>query len=159
MAIINKPIGNYSKRKYGLIDAIVIHYISAIYSNPPHPYDIDEIYEILTEWKGSYHYLINREGDIYQLVSEEHKAWHAGLSNLHGKRNVNEFSIGIAFMATPKASFTDHQYREGIKVCQDIRNRYKIPLNRIVGHEHIAPRRKLDPGPNFDWITFLDGIA
>ncbi len=152
------PIPHFSRR-HREIDAVVIHYISAIYSNPEKPYSVESIHQILLDYKVSYHYLVARNGDIYSLVPETKKAWHAGRSSLNGQQRVNDRSIGIAFINKPNDEYTHDALLSAVQIIKGARLHYPIPLNRIQGHDHIAPRRKKDPGEKFPWIKFLDDIA
>ena len=105
------------------------------------------------EW--SAHYLISETGDIYKLIEEKHRAWHAGLSYWRGETDINSHSIGIELQ---------HQHLEGdnapyplaqidslIKLCKDIFRRWNIPRYNVIGHSDIAPTRKIDPDFPFIW--------
>lgn len=148
------PSPHFSARKGTKIDAIIIHHTG------------DSIKSALSwmqmkESKVSYHYLIAKTGDIYQMVKEKDKAWHAGVSNLENRSNVNEFSIGIAFEGKGEGPipYTKEQYEAGARFCKLLKQKYnEITNGRIVGHKAIAPDRKPDPH-NFDWTRFLQLIG
>lgn len=106
----------------------------------------------------SAHFLIERDGCITQFVSCRERAWHAGLSCFDGRDNCNDFSIGIELEGTDESPFTDAQYDSLVSLTQVVQQRYPlITADRIVGHEHIAPARKTDPGPCFEWSRYLSG--
>lgn len=109
------------------------------------------------EAKVSYHYLIGRDGTVYQLVSEELKAWHAGESSWHGMtvgNSVNPTSIGVAFANDGTEAYRDAQYEAGGHLVAEICKRYGIPLDLIRGHNEVSPGRKRDPFPQFSWEKF-----
>jgi AmpD protein len=111
----------------------------------------------------SAHFLIERNGSVTQFVSCLHRAWHAGQSSFAGRDDCNDFSIGIELEGTDDQPFTDAQYESLLELSQALTRAYPlITRDRITGHEHIAPGRKTDPGPFFDWhayLTRLDGLA
>lgn len=112
-----------------------------------HPY-FKEIHEL----KVSCHCFIARTGKLIQFVPFKYRAWHAGKSTFTGKSNCNDFSIGIELEGSDKVPYTAEQYRTLKLLIQVIRKFYpNITANNIVGHCHIAPDRKTDPGKFFDW--------
>lgn len=100
----------------------------------------------------SAHFLIRRDGDIVQFVSTDQRAWHAGVSQFEGRQRCNDFSIGIELEGTDTLPYTDEQYAALKRLTQALKNQY--PLRAVRGHEHIAPGRKTDPGPAFDWVRY-----
>lgn len=100
----------------------------------------------------SAHFLIRRCGQIIQFVSTQDRAWHAGVSRFDGRERCNDFSIGIELEGTDTLPYEDPQYR-ALKLLVDAL-RHRHPLRAVRGHEHIAPERKTDPGPSFDWGRF-----
>jgi len=155
----------WEERESGIVDTVVIHYISALEINRDDPYRLESVLGIFIQYGVSSHYLIGREGDTYQLVPEEKKAWHCGGSIMPEpdlREGVNEFSLGIELMATEDSGFTDAQYNALAALCFEIENRHEI--KRYVGHEDIAGEyavkmglrtdRKTDPGKLFDWERF-----
>ena len=104
----------------------------------------------------SSHYLIDKDGTTYQFVEDEDKAWHAGVSSLHGIDNVNNFSVGIELVDNnDKDIYPQEQIDSLIELCALLCMEHKIPLNRVVGHKDVAPGRKVDPGNDFPWFEFL----
>lgn len=146
----------FSKKRNSKITSIIIHYISAINISKKNKYDFDSIYDIFKTYGLSVHYLIDRDGTVYQLVNDENKAFHAGRSILHGKRNVNDSSIGIELIGTKTSRFTDDQYMSLSQLTKELISKYEIPKENIVGHDFIAPKRKVDPGKYFKWDRFFD---
>ena len=142
------------------IDLIVIHSISL----PPGQYGGDAVQQLFTnqlDWDAhpyfqtirglevSSHFYIRRDGTLWQFVSCDERAWHAGQSLYRGRANCNDDSIGIELEGLEGDTFEDAQYRRLTDLCQDLGRHY--PIAHIAGHEHIAPGRKQDPGPGFDW--------
>ena len=108
--------------------------------------------------KVSYHYLVGRNGRIYQFVPEQQKAWHAGISRYNNEKvvnSVNPFSIGLCFANNGTEPFTDIQYTEGAKLLAAVCKRHNIPLHRVRGHYEVSPGRKTDPWNHFDWNLFV----
>ncbi|MBI5918972.1 MAG: 1,6-anhydro-N-acetylmuramyl-L-alanine amidase AmpD [Nitrosomonadales bacterium] len=112
-----------------------------------HPY-----FDRLRGLKVSAHFLIRRDGGITQFVPCNLRAWHAGVSEWRGRSRCNDFSLGIELEGTDDTPFTDAQYVALIRLTRRLRRRY--PLTDITGHSDIAPSRKTDPGPFFDWDRF-----
>ena len=152
---------NQDERPEGIaIELIVIHNISlppGIFGgsgiidlftnqlNPAnHPY-YQEIYQL----RVSSHFLIRRDGTLFQFVSSNQRAWHAGVSQWQGREKCNDFSIGIELEGTDDNAFDPEQYQVLNALIAAIKNHY--PIREIVGHSDIAPGRKTDPGLFFDW--------
>jgi AmpD protein len=114
-----------------------------------------EYYEQIQNLKVSAHLFIKRNGEIIQFVPFSYRAWHAGESYFNHKINCNDFSIGIELEGTDFEEFEDNQYAS-LSVCtQAIIQAYPaISSQNIVGHHDIAPTRKTDPGPYFDWARY-----
>jgi len=100
----------------------------------------------------SAHFLIDRNGDIAQFVACDQRAWHAGVSNFAGRERCNDFSIGVELEGTDDVPFTEAQYDRLAELTDCLRKHY--PLRAVRGHSHIAPTRKTDPGPCFDWRRY-----
>jgi AmpD protein len=113
-----------------------------------HPY-----YKQLKGLKVSAHFLIRRDGAIIQFVPCGKRAWHAGASSWQGRSACNDFSIGVELEGSDDVSFSDQQYAVLARLTRLLRRRY--PIRAIVGHADIAPGRKTDPGPCFDWPRYL----
>lgn len=142
---------------------LVLHNISL----PPGVFDGDAIIDFFLNrldhsahpWFGnirdlrvSAHFLIRRDGMIVQFVPTCLRAWHAGVSCFLGRERCNDFSVGIEIEGTDDQPFTDAQYASLRRLTAAIRARH--PITDARGHEHIAPGRKTDPGPYFDWARF-----
>ena len=103
----------------------------------------------------SAHALIRRDGELIQYVSFDRRAWHAGQSAYAGRRRCNDFAIGVELEGTDHTPYTKEQYRVLAELAQTLIAHYpELTAQRIVGHQHIAPVRKTDPGPAFDWSYF-----
>ena len=97
----------------------------------------------------SAHFLLRRDGEMMQFVACDRRAWHAGLSHWQGRSRCNDFSVGIELEGCDDQPFDDRQYRQLSCLLTTLRANY--PIQAIVGHSDIAPGRKTDPGPCFDW--------
>jgi AmpD protein len=109
-----------------------------------HPY-----YAALRGLRVSAHFVIRRDGELIQFVSADDRAWHAGASAWRGRENCNDWSIGIELEGLEGQVFEPVQYRQLARLLRALAARY--PLDEAVGHEHVAPGRKGDPGAGFDW--------
>jgi len=152
-----------------LIDMVVIHGISL----PPGEFGSNTVESFfcgqldasshpaladIADMRVSAHLFIKRTGEIIQFVPFTKRAWHAGESSFAGRVSCNDFSIGIELEGTDDIPYEEMQYKQLGGVIQAMMRAYpSITRNRVVGHADIAPGRKTDPGPVFDW-TFLKGI-
>ena len=142
------------------VDLVVLHSISL----PPGDYGGDAVerlftnrldwdahpyYETLRGLEVSAHFLVRRDGEIVQFASTDRRAWHAGTSSWRGRSGCNDFSIGIELEGLEGERFTPAQYRTLVPLLRALRRRH--PIEAVAGHEHVAPRRKRDPGAGFDW--------
>lgn len=119
-----------------------------------HPY-----FKEIADLRVSAHLYIKRDGHVVQFVPLNKRAWHAGVSCFDGREKCNDFSIGIEMQGTDDLPFTDIQYQKLIEITQQIQCLFpKINNKHIVGHSDIAPGRKTDPGPHFDWQRYLRGL-
>ncbi|MDX9951882.1 MAG: 1,6-anhydro-N-acetylmuramyl-L-alanine amidase AmpD [Methylophilaceae bacterium] len=109
-----------------------------------HPY-----YAEIHQLKVSAHFLIRRDGHLIQFVSCLQRAWHAGQSFWQGRERCNDFSVGIELEGSDHDAFTDAQYARLQELLAALKTTY--PIKAVVGHSDIAPGRKTDPGPCFDW--------
>ncbi|MDX5628906.1 MULTISPECIES: 1,6-anhydro-N-acetylmuramyl-L-alanine amidase AmpD [unclassified Brenneria] len=114
-----------------------------------HPYFAD-----ICHLRVSAHCLIRRDGEIIQYVPFHQRAWHAGVSAFAGRERCNDFSIGIELEGTDTLPFTTEQYSQLVAITGMLMNAYPITPARITGHSDIAPGRKTDPGPAFDWDCY-----
>jgi len=160
---------NYDARPaHTAIGLLVIHNISL----PPNEYGGDAIERFFTnvldhsehpyfeQLKGvrvSSHFLVRRDGQIVQFVPCGKRAWHAGVSTWHGRTRCNDFSIGIELEGSDFESYTELQYAALARLTRCLKRSYRI--RDITGHSDIAPDRKTDPGPFFDWDKFLKRLA
>jgi AmpD protein len=107
----------------------------------------------------SAHALIRRDGELSQYVPFTARAWHAGESDHCGRAGCNDFSIGIELEGMDDVPYTDAQYERLVALVVALRDTYASLRDAdIVGHEHIAPGRKTDPGPAFDWSRFRSAL-
>jgi len=115
-----------------------------------HPYFAE-----IANLKVSAHLLIDREGVVIQFVPFDQRAWHAGVSAFAGRPACNDFSIGIELEGTDTDPYTHLQYECLVKITQCLIAEYPaLSSERVAGHSDIAPDRKTDPGPAFDWARF-----
>ena len=120
-----------------------------------HPYFAD-----IAELRVSAHFLIERNGCITQFVSCNRRAWHAGQSCYAGRQACNDFSIGIELEGTDLLPYSEAQYQSLAVLTRALQDAYPaLPAWRITGHQHIAPGRKTDPGPVFDWQRYFCDLA
>ena len=129
-------------------------YIGQLFTNQldpaAHPYFAE-----IADMQVSAHVLIRRDGTIIQFVPFDRRAWHAGASCFNERENCNDFSIGIELEGCDDEPFTDAQYQELVAVTRVLMQHYPaITRDGIVGHSDIAPGRKTDPGPHFDWQRY-----
>jgi AmpD protein len=168
--ILRSP--NCDARPAGVaVDLLVIHaislppgefggpYIDALFLDrldcAAHPY-----FAGLAGLRVSTHFLVDRAGRITQYVSTLERAWHAGMSRFEGRERCNDFSIGIELEGTDDTSFTARQYAGLVVLTRAVRTAHpRITPARIVGHSDVAPGRKTDPGPHFDWERYRAAIA
>jgi AmpD protein len=108
----------------------------------------------------SAHLLIRRDGEIHQYVPFHLRAWHAGVSSYQGRENCNDFSIGIELEGTDETPYTDLQYATLADTIQRLMAHYPdLDKARITGHSDIAPQRKSDPGPAFEWQRLYNRLS
>ena len=156
------PSPNVSARPDGVLPSLVVlHSISlppGVFRGPAveqfftntldcdrHPY-----FDGLRSLRVSAHFLVRRDGSVVQFAACEQRAWHAGVSRWRGRDNCNDWSIGIEIEGLEGQRFASVQYRVLARLLQDVITRF--PIDDIVGHEHVSPGRKRDPGPGFDWM-------
>lgn len=156
---------NYDARPEGVVpNVVVVHAISLppdsfggpgveqLFTNTldpaEHPYYAD-----IQHLRVSAHYFVRRDGEVVCFVAPEHRAWHAGVSCWNGRERCNDFSIGIELEGCDTQPFEPVQYVRLAGLIAELRTRY--PIEAVVGHSDIAPGRKTDPGPFFDWERLL----
>jgi AmpD protein len=146
-----------------VIDLLVIHgislppgefggpHIEALFTNTLNPAAHPYFAKACTA-PVSAHMLIRRDGELIQFVPFHQRAWHAGASCFENRAHCNDFSIGVELEGADDLPYEDAQYRSLAEVTRALMRRYPgITPERIVGHSDIAPERKTDPGPHFDW--------
>jgi len=161
------PSPNFNQRPHNTpVSLLVIHnislppgefgggYVQQFFQNRldanRHPY-----FATIAAVQVSAHLFIERDGNVTQFVGFDQRAWHAGTSSYDGVANCNDYSIGIELEGTDTLAYTDEQYAALAKVTRQLLLTYPtLTPERITGHEHIAPGRKTDPGPAFDWPRF-----
>ncbi|QSX29745.1 1,6-anhydro-N-acetylmuramyl-L-alanine amidase AmpD [Shewanella cyperi] len=161
----------FNTRPIGEVSLLVIHNISlpAGCFGTPYIEDLflgkldcaaDPSFADLKGLEVSAHFLIRRDGAVLQFVSCDQRAWHAGLSSFEGRSGCNDFSIGIELEGTDEVDFEPVQYERLTELTSKLMRHYPgISRDRIVGHSDIAPGRKTDPGPHFDWRSYLASLA
>ncbi len=153
------------------VDAVILHAISL----PPDEFGGDGVERLFTNrldpaahpyfreiaaLRVSSHLFIRRDGELVQFVSCHERAWHAGISHLDGRERCNDFSIGIELEGCDSQPFTEAQYRCLVPLLAALMDAYPaIRPRRIVGHCHVAPGRKTDPGPCFDWVRLKEALG
>lgn len=150
------------------IDLIVLHSISL----PPGQWGtgcVQQLFCNRLDWQAhpyfqtiqglevSAHFFIERDGQLWQFVSCEDRAWHAGASQYRGRANCNDDSIGIELEGLEGQTFEAAQYDRLAGLVAALMRRY--PIGHLAGHEHVAPGRKCDPGPGFDWQLLRDSLG
>lgn len=158
------PSPNFDQRPEGeVVRLIVVHAISLppdqfggpgvaqLFTNAldpgEHPYYAD-----IHHLRVSAHYFIRRDGTLIRFVDPDLRAWHAGVSSWQGRERCNDFSIGIELEGCDTLPFEAAQYEQLARLVAELERRY--PIEAVVGHSDIAPGRKTDPGPCFDWGRF-----
>lgn len=149
------PSPNFGPRKLGqLPDMVVLHYTAMPTCAEAHDRLCDPAAEV------SAHYLISEAGAVMALVPEELRAWHAGAGGWGGCRDVNSRSIGIELANPGDAPFAEPQMRALEGLLADVLARWQIAPERVIAHSDMAPGRKGDPGPRFDWRRLaLQGLS
>jgi len=148
------------------VDLLVIHNISL----PPGEFGGDNIMDLflnrldpeahpyfaeIAHLRVSAHLLIRRDGSAVQFVALDRRAWHAGESSFCGRERCNDFSVGIELEGSDETHYTEAQYRQLGSLTVQVRSLFPaLGPDRIVGHSDIAPGRKTDPGPHFDWPRY-----
>lgn len=155
---------NFDERPDTPISLIVLHNISL----PPGKYGSNDVIALFTNCldpnahpyfaeihslKVSSHFFIRRDGSLLQFVPCLKRAWHAGQSNWRGRERCNDFSVGIELEGSDDEAFEDAQYIQLNQLLKILLTKY--PIEAITGHSDIAPGRKTDPGPYFDWSRII----
>lgn len=165
------PSPNYNQRpEHTEIQLIVIHNISL----PPSQFGggyIEQFFQNQLDWSRhpyfqtiqgmqvSAHLLILRTGEVLQFVNFKERAWHAGRSSYLSKVECNDYSIGIELEGSDDTDFEDIQYQSLVDVVASLQKAYPKTDQHLAGHSDIAPGRKTDPGPHFQWQYFRESLA
>jgi AmpD protein len=166
---VQLPSPNCDERpEHSLVTLLVVHNISlppgefggdaifGLFTNSldpaAHPY-----YETLRDLNVSAHFLVRRDGELIQFVPCAKRAWHAGPSSWQGRECCNDFAVGVELEGCDDQAYADQQYLRLAELAAALRRRY--PIVDVVGHSDIAPGRKTDPGPAFDWGRFRALLA
>jgi len=160
---------NFDARPAGTaVTLIVLHAISL----PPGVFGGDAIERLFTNrldpgahpafgalegLRVSAHFLLRRDGELVQFVALDTRAWHAGVSRWRGRAQCNDFSIGVEFEGDERSDFSPAQYDGFVALAARLRTQF--PLRDVAGHGDVAPQRKRDPGPHFDWLRVLRALA
>lgn len=165
------PSPHYNERPEGVSPRLlVVHNISLPPGEFGGPY-IDQLFTgtlsaqehpyfaKIADLRVAAHCLIRREGEIVQYVPFDKRAWHAGQSTYQDVDNCNDFSIGIELEGTDDLPYTEQQYQALTSITQSLIDNYALAKENITGHSDIAPGRKTDPGPAFDWDYYYSLIA
>ena len=160
----HRPSPNRDARPEGAaVDLLVLHGISlppgafgtgcveALFTSTLAPAG-DPFLDLLRGLRVSAHFLIERDGRLTQFVGCHERAWHAGVSSFEGRGGCNDFSIGVELEGTDFVPYDDAQYAALARLTAALRD--ALPLRAVRGHSDVAPGRKTDPGPLFDWRRF-----
>ena len=164
----HRPSPNFNERPPGAeVSLVVLHSISLPPGEHGGPY-VEQLFLNQLDWDAhpyfdtirglrvSAHFLIRRTGKLLQFVSCDQRAWHAGSSSWGGRQNCNDFSVGIELEGLEGQRFAAAQYTTLATLLRALARRY--PIAEIVGHEHVAPARKHDPGDGFDWARLARAL-
>lgn len=168
-------------KKMSDISGALIHYFSAIYADPDNKWDMQTCYDLFVDlnkdpadrgdlllakdspeprYRISCHYMIGRDGTLWELVPPPIRAWHAGRSEFNGRRFCNMFMLGFELVGHKSADFEPEQYESTAELTREFMDVYNFGEDWITGHEYVAtPKgRKEDPGPTFDWDWFRNEL-
>lgn len=132
-------------------------YINQLFTGTLNP-DEHPFFDEIKHLRVSAHCLIRRDGEIIQYVPFNMRAWHAGQSSYQGREKCNDFSIGIELEGTDFEPFTENQYLALAKITKLLITQYPLIAHNITGHSDIAPNRKTDPGPYFNWSHYKEKL-
>lgn len=151
MDIVDRPSPNFGRRRGGATpDLIVLHYTAMDSAEAALERMCDPESEV------SAHYLIAKDGTLYRLVEEEQRAWHAGEGAWAGHDDVNSRSLGIELDNDGASPFAEPLMTTLEALLADLLERHHLPAKAVIGHSDLAPERKGDPGPYFDWVRLSE---
>lgn len=154
MKILNKPSQWESARPSGVkASKIVLHTTQGTDEG-----DLSYMTNPDDKANVSYHYLVQRDGDIWQLVEDNRKAWHAGVSVWEGRKNVNNFSIGVGFSNKKGEMLTEEQYKAGGELVAHLMKTHKLAFDDVLTHENVSYPRKDDPWWTFEFGRFYGWV-
>lgn len=166
--IAHMPSPNHDERTGGKVSLLVVHNISLppeqfggpgvqqLFTNTLDP-DEHPYYRTIAGLQVSAHFFIRRDGQVIQFVSCAQRAWHAGASCWQGTEKCNDYSLGVELEGSDTVPFTEVQYQRLRELTLLLRDHFGSL--GIAGHSDIAPQRKTDPGPYFDWLRFLTSLS
>ena len=166
------PAKCHPNRRLDSIDGSVVHFISDRYRHPDDPFNIDHIVDLLTEFGFSYHWLIDRDGSVYELVPPHLEAWHAGRSRMNNRDHCNRFTHGIALVGGKGWEYTEDQIISLGQLTASDMSINQYTTDWIAGHEDVrrawnnahpdrADKPKPDPGELLPWsqyMAMLEGV-
>ena len=150
MEIIDRPSSNFGDRRGGSVELIVLHYTAMDNAEAALERLCDPDAEV------SAHYLISSDGTLFRLVDEKDRAWHAGEGRWAGRGDVNSRSIGIELDNDGTGPFAEDQMTTLEALLADLLERHDLHAKAVIGHSDLAPERKRDPGPYFDWARLAE---
>lgn len=150
LTFVDRPSPNFNERGGQSVQFLVIHYTAMATAEDAIKRLSDPAAAV------SAHYVVDNDGTIYRLVSEDKRAWHAGVSFWDGHSNLNASSVGIEIANDGVSPYPEAQMKAVIALSNDIASRHKLRAFYVVGHSDIAPDRKDDPGALFDWKRFAE---
>lgn len=177
------PIWCYASKADGyrpkplVVNGVVVHYFSGKWAFPDDRYNPDKCWELFYDFNlekahreygwymdekvlpTSAHIMIARDGLSIETVPLRFEAWHAGVSEFFGRRGANHYTVGIELIGEHGVNFEDAQYDALARWCAYLMYHHRFDLSHIVGHSDVAPGRKQDPGPSFDWRRLMDAIV
>ena len=155
LGIVQRPSPNCGPRRDGLIPKLIVIHCTAMHSAGA---ALERLCD--PDAEVSAHYLISGSGNVVQMVDEEMRAWHAGAGEWHGEADINSRSIGIELDNRGDHPFSQPQMVALEVLLRGIMERWDIPASGVIGHSDMAPGRKSDPGPRFDWARLArQGLA
>lgn len=145
---------NHGDRRGQLVSLVVLHYTAMTSCAAAIQRLCDPVHEVSAHW------VVSRSGDTVQLVDESRRAWHAGAGSWQGQGDVNSRSVGIELDNDGTSPFPDPQMCALERLLTGIMSRHAIAPEQVIGHQDMAPTRKPDPGPRFDWARLArSGLA
>ena len=143
------PSPNFNLRSSSIC-MVVIHYTEC---------DCATAMQVLTDPKKDHavsaHYVIDEQGKVFQLIKDEHRAWHAGVSAWKNYHNINDYSLSIELVNDGVSVFPQLQIKALLVLLETLYRKHNLPEEAVIGHQDVAPHRKIDPGPFFPWESLV----